>query len=474
MSDLAVTSGPGQAGTKDQSGVRRATLLASSLAFFVILLDTSIVNLALVRMQDALGTDLAGLQWVVDLYALVFASFLLTGGALADKFGAQRLFLLGVGLFTASSALCGLAPGLAWLLTGRALQGVGAALLLPASLTLLRAAYPDAAERARAVGIWIAAGGVANAAGPSVGGALITVLSWRVIFLVNLPIGAFLVWLTARRVLRPEGSHGQRLDWPGQALIVMALGLFTWAIIEQHALGWNSPWILGAVAIALVAAIGFAYVERRAAEPMLPFDLFRGNEAVRISMIAVLHNIGIYGQLFVAGLFLQRILQLSPLSAGLVLLPMTTMIAVCAFISGRWIARSGPYWPLNTGHAAAAAGAAAMAAAAVFPDLAATTLVIFFLTAVGIGAGLASPPMTAALLAALPQQRSGLAGGLLNTSRQIGNVLGIAIFGAAVARLGGVGAPLGYEVSWILAAMALALNVLLGIGVARAQRKPGS
>jgi DHA2 family methylenomycin A resistance protein-like MFS transporter len=212
--------------------VRRATLLAACLAFFVILLDSSIVNLALVRMQEALKTDLRGLQWVVDGYALVFASLLLTGGCLADKFGAHRLFLAGISLFTLASDLCGLAPSLGWLLAGRALQGVGGALLLPASLTLLRAAYPDTRERARAVGLWIAAGGAANAAGPSAGGLLITFFSWRSIFLVNLPIGAFLVWLTLRHALRPASNRGARLDIAGQVLAIVALGLFTWAIIE--------------------------------------------------------------------------------------------------------------------------------------------------------------------------------------------------------------------------------------------------
>ena len=219
--------------------IRRATLLAACLAFFVILLDGSIV-LALVRMKKALGTDLRGLQWVVDGYALVFASLLLTGGSLADKFGARRLILAEISLFTLAAGLCGLAPSLGWLLAGRALQGIGGALLLPASLTLLRAAYPDAQERAHAVGLWIAAGRAANAAGPSAGSLLITFFSWRSIFLVNLPVGAFLVWLTLRHALRPAPNRGARLDIAGQALAVAALGLFTWAIIEGQDLGWGS------------------------------------------------------------------------------------------------------------------------------------------------------------------------------------------------------------------------------------------
>ncbi len=450
---------------------RRATLLAACLAFFVILLDSSIVNLALVRMQEALRTDLRGLQWVVDGYALVFASLLLTGGSLADKFGAHRLFLAGISLFTFASGLCGLAPSLGWLLAGRALQGIGGALLLPASLTLLRAAYPDTRERAHAVGLWIAAGGAANAAGPSAGGLLMTFFSWRSIFLVNLPIGAFLVWLTLRHALRPASNRGARLDIAGQVLAVVALGLFTWAIIEGQDLGWGSLPIVGAMVAAVTAAAGFVQVERRTAEPMLPPDLFRGNAAARASVIAALHNLGIYGQLFAAGLFLQRILGFTPLRAGMVLLPMTAAIALFAFVSGRWIARSGPYWSLNTGHAVATAGSIGLASLAAFDKGASTLLLLLFLTAVGVGAGLASPPMTTVLLAALPQERSGLAGGVLNTSRQIGNVLGIAVIGAIITSFGGVGSGAGYVIAWLLAASALVTNVVLGVMLALNKRQ---
>ncbi len=221
-----MTATPADAPALDRRG---ATLLAASLAFFVILLDNSIVNLALVSLQQALRTDLGGLQWVVDVYALVFASLLLTGGTLADKYGASRLYLAGIALFTAASALCGLAPNLGWLLAGRTLQGIGGALLLPASLTLLRTAYPDARERARAVGIWIGAGGLANAVGPSLGGLVITFFSWRAIFLINLPIGLLLIWLTLTRVGRIHGNRFLHLDWLGQALVVLALGAATWS-----------------------------------------------------------------------------------------------------------------------------------------------------------------------------------------------------------------------------------------------------
>jgi len=463
---------PESVDTERLGDVRQATLLASSLAFFVILLDTSIVNLALAQMQQSLATELSGLQWIVDLYALSFASLLLTGGTLADKFGAQKLFLTGIGVFTASSVLCGVAPNLGWLLAGRVLQGVGAALLLPASLTLLRTAFPDPKERARAVGIWIAAGGIANAVGPSLGGMLITAFSWRVIFLVNLPVGSLLIWLAASRVLRPKGDEGRRLDWTGQIFVIAALGSFTWALIEQASLGFGSLWIWLAISLGIVASIGFWQIESSSVEPMLPFDLFRQNGSVRISVIALLHNLGIYGQLFVAGLFLQQILHFTPMAAGLVLLPMTVLIAICAFVSGRLTAQLGPYIPLNIGHLLGAAGASAMIIAARHPEGTPLALIVICLATVGAGAGLASPPMTAALLAALPQDRSGLAGGLLNTSRQIGNVIGIAVLGATISHFGGPLVVTGYQYSWLIAAMALGLNVVLGIPRSALARNP--
>ena len=448
-------------------GRRGTTLLVASLAFFVILLDNSIVNLALVRLQQALRTDLGGLQWVVDVYALVFASLLLTGGTLADKYGASRLYLLGIALFTAASALCGLAPTLGWLLAGRTLQGIGGALLLPASLTLLRTAYPGTRERAHAVGIWIGAGGLANAIGPSLGGLVITFFSWRAIFLINLPIGLTLIWLTQTRVPRVHGNQGLHLDWVGQSLVVVALGAATWSIIEGPNLGWHSPLVLCAMVLAGAGAAGFVLAETRSAQPMLPFSLFRGNAALSIAFIGALHNVGIYGQLFVAGLFLQRILAQSPLAAGLMLLPMTASIAICAFLSGRWISRAGPFIPMNVGHTLAAAGALGMVGAAIFWQAAPPALTVVCLTAVGMGAGLASPPMTAALLTALPQDRSGLAGGVLNMSRQVGNVLGIAVLGAVITGFGGLSSPAGFPIAWLLAALALGTNVVLGVAVAR-------
>ena len=451
-------------------GARWPTLLAACLAFFVILLDTSIVNLALVRMQEELHTNLGGIQWVVDGYALVFASLLLTGGTLADTWGAQPVFLFGISLFTLASGLCGLAPNLDWLLAGRALQGIGAAVLLPGSLTLLRAAYPDVGERARAVGLWIAAGGVANAAGPTVGGLLITAFSWRAIFLVNLPIGAGLAWLAARHVLRPAANGGGHLDLQGQVLAIIALGLFTWTIIEGPDLGWTSLWIIGALVVAIISALAFIKVEGRASEPMLPLDLFKGGVTVEVSLIAVLHNFGIYGQLFAAGLFLQRVLGFTPLLAGLAFLPMTAAIAIFAFISGRWIAKSGPYAPLNTGHALAAAGSIGIAGLIASGHSANTPLLLLCLTAVGMGAGFAAPPMTTVFLSSLPSERSGLAGGVLNTSRQIGNVLGIAALGTIITAFGGSATASGYVASWMLAAAVLATNVVLGLSVAYRQR----
>jgi MFS transporter, DHA2 family, methylenomycin A resistance protein len=408
----------------------RLTLAATSVSYIVVILDTSIVNVALERIAQGLAVGVSGLQWIVNGYTLTFASLLLTGGTLADRWGAKRVYAAGLALFTAASGLCGAAPSLPALIGARALQGIGAALLVPCSLALLDEAYPDAGERAKAIGFWAGCGGAALAGGPLAGGVLIDLLGWRSIFLFNLPIGLAGIWLTWRIAAARRSGGGRRLDLAGQVLAVLALGGLTAALIEGPALGWSSPAILGLWAVAAAAAALFLTVEARRAEPMLPLRLFRAATFSAAAGAALITTLTLFGLVFVLSLYFQEIRRQSPLVAGLAFLPMTAVVTGGNIVSGRWAARAGPRWPLAAGSLAAAAGFAGLL---IVGDATPYALLAPALLAIGIGGGLATPAAAAALMAAADRRHAGIASGVLNTARQVGTAVGVALFGALVA-----------------------------------------
>jgi DHA2 family methylenomycin A resistance protein-like MFS transporter len=284
---------------------QRGTLAAAGLGFVIVLLDVSVVNVALDALRGHFATDVTGLQWVVNAYTLAFASLLLTTGALGDRFGAKRIFAAGFAVFTLASIGCGIADSLQLLVAARVVQGIGAALLVPNSLAMLRQAFPDTQQRSRAVGWWGAAGGIALAAGPVLGGLLVTHVGWRSIFLINLPIGVAGVALTLRHAAAAVSTHSRSIDLPGQLAAIVALVALTVCLTEAARLGWRHPLVYGALLLSLVATLAFLWLESRSTEPMVPLSLFRTATFSVASVAGVIVNFAYYGLIFVFSLFFQ-------------------------------------------------------------------------------------------------------------------------------------------------------------------------
>jgi MFS transporter, DHA2 family, methylenomycin A resistance protein len=402
----------------------RFALPAICLGYFMVILDATAVNLSLPALGRDIGGGVGALQWVVDGYTLTFAASLLSAGSLGDRFGANRIFCGGLGLFVAASAACGLAPGAGSLVAARLVQGVAAAVLVPSSLALLRAAYDDPGARARAVGVWGGVSGVAAASGPVVGGVLTQVASWRLVFFINAPIGLAALLLTVRYVPRPPG-HGRRgFDLPAQAVAIGGLGVLTFTLIEARS--WGTPVILAAFAATAVLVVVFVGLERRAGDPMLPLGLFRDRAFRGGTAIGLLINLGFYGQLFVTSVYFQTTRHMSPVHAGLALLPEGIVVPVASFLSGRLTSRTGTRPIMMAGLCAGAAGLfGLMAAGPHTPYLA----LVLPLAAAGFGMAFTMPAATTTVVEAAPAGRAGVASGAINTGRQIGSTVGVALLG---------------------------------------------
>lgn len=408
------------------SSSARGTLLAASLGFVVVLLDVSVVNVALDALRQEFATNIAGLQWVINAYTLVFAALLLTSGALGDRIGARRVFLLGFVVFTLASAACGLAGSLPMLVIARLVQGLGAALLVPNSLAMLQQAFPDREQRSRAVGWWGAFGGISLAAGPVLGGLLVTHIGWRSIFLINLPIGLIGIYLTLRHVAPHGGSHRRSLDWGGQATAILALAAMTLALTEAGSLGWEHSLVRGGLLLAAIAALGFIWIEARSHSPMLPLALFRIPTFAVASVAGVVVNFAYYGLIFVFSLFFQIQQHLSPQLTGLAFLPMTIVLMAVNVLAGRLITRMGARLLMVLGLVLAALGYLMLMPVSI--DGTYLLLVVPMLLAAS-GIALMVPTMTNATLSSVDASRAGIASGVLNSARQVGGMLGVAIFG---------------------------------------------
>lgn len=406
-----------------------------STGFVVTQLDVTIVNIALAHLAGDLHLPVAGLQWVVDAYTLAFAVLMLSGGALGDRFGARRLYLAGLVLFALASLACGAASAPAMLIAARALQGVGAAAMLPNSLALLNdACRHDPHLRARAVGGWTAAGSISIAAGPVVGGVLIAAWGWRGIFLVNLPLcaaglAAAFAWIPARGTAAPAAASRsiRALDLRGQFIAIAMLTALTGAVIEWRPLGFTHPVVAGGFALAALAALAFVAVEARTATPMLPLSLFRHRTFSAAVLFGICVNLTYYGTVFVLALYLQRARGESALQAGLAFLPLTGGFLLSNLASGRVVARHGPRVPMLAGALVAALGYGSLHFVDASTPLA-VLLVPFLLIPTGMG--FAVPAMTTAVLASVAPERAGIASAVLNTARQAGGAMGVAAFGA--------------------------------------------
>jgi DHA2 family methylenomycin A resistance protein-like MFS transporter len=402
-------------------------LLATSLGFGVVQLDVSVVNVAVKPIGDELGGGVSGLQWVVGAYTVAFASLTLSAGALGDRIGAKRVFVAGFAIFIAASTACGLAPTLPALIAARAAQGVGAAVLVPCSLALLGHAYPETRARSRAVGLWAAGASVGLSAGPVVGGMLIAGLGWRSIFFINVPIGLAAVWLTARHAEETTRSSDRGVDLPGQALSIIALLALAAATVEGGRRGFLDAAILGGYALAALSAGTFIAVETRRVKPMLPMSLFRSRTFSVNATIGLVINIAFYGLIFVLSLYFQDERQYSPLVTGLAFAPMTAIVFLANVTSGRLTSAYGARRVLVL---SALLVAISVVGLQVAPAGAGYAAMVLPLLALGYGLGVIVPAMTAALLGSLETSWSGIAAGTLNTARQTGSVIGVALFGS--------------------------------------------
>jgi EmrB/QacA subfamily drug resistance transporter len=408
---------PGDAGP-------RPALAAAVLGFFVVTLDAVVVNVALPLIRADLGGGITGLQWVVDGYTLMFAALLLSAGSLTDRVGARRAFGTGVAVFVLASLACGLAPSLAALVAARFVQGAAAAVMMPASMALIGQAYPDPGRRARAVAVWALGGSVASSTGPVLGGVL-TLASWRLIFLINLPVGAVALLLLARTARSPH--RPAPFDWAGQVTAVLAIGGLTYGAIEAGAAGFGAPRVLAAFAVAVVALAAFVALQARSAHPTLPLDLFRSRTVTSAVAVGFAFVVGYYGLPFLMSLYLQQLRGLTSLGTGVVFLPMMLIGLVLTPSSARLAERLGARPLVTAGLMAMTAGLAALA---VVPGSSPVWLLAALMVLVGLAGPLVMPPVMALLLNAVPGSRAGTASGVFNASRQLGGALAVAVFGA--------------------------------------------
>jgi len=426
-------------------------LVAICTGYFMVILDTMVVNVALPTISRDLHATTTELQWVVDAYSLIFAALLLSAGALADRRGAKGVFQAGMVLFAIASLACGVAPTTGALIAARCAQGLGAALAVPSSLALLQAAYPDQASRRRAFGIWGGVAGIAAGAGPVVGGLLVSWLGWRSVFFVNVPIGAAGLILAARFLPSPvRRPHG--VDPVGQAAGICALGGLTVALIEAGRVGWASPIVVAGLATFVAFSAAFVAIERWVSRPILPLPLFSSATFSGATAVGLAINLGFYGELFVMSLYLQQVLGFSPLLAGIALAPEAAMAVVGSMVSGRVMARTEPRVPMLNGLVLGGAGLLGLVAVGARSSYG---LLVVPFVATGLGMSLVMPAATAAVMEAAPSERAGLASGTVNSARQVGGVVGVALLGTLVTHRGSV-------VAGLHLGMALAAAAFLG------------
>jgi EmrB/QacA subfamily drug resistance transporter len=410
---------------------RRSFALAALCAvLFLTFLDNTIVSVALGDMQTSLRAGVPSLQWIVNGYMLAFTGLMLTGGTLGDLLGRKKVMLGGIVLFCAGSLVGALAPDTRTLIVGRVVMGVGAAACEPGTLSLIRQIYTDRRERARALGVWTAVSGISLAFGPVLGGVLVAGAGWRGIFWFNLAFGAAMFAAAALTLPESSDREGRRLDLPGLVVGAVAVTGLTFAVIEGEDAGYGTWWVALLFAVAAVAAAAFVAIERRARDPVLPLQLFRNRTFSVATAVAFATSFGLFAVFFFTALYLQVVAGFSGWRIALQFTAMSVAMVVAGVAAGKWTAARGPREPMAAG-CLLAGGAMFGVDALLDPNVSFAPLAAA-LAGVGFGLGLALVAVTAAVLAIVPVERSGMAASTVNTSRQFGGVLAVAILGAVV------------------------------------------
>jgi EmrB/QacA subfamily drug resistance transporter len=454
--------GPARRGVPELSRRRRFLVLAICCAsMIVVVMDISIVNVALPTIRRDLQASVSGLQWTVDAYTLVLASFLMLAGSTADRVGRRRTFQLGLAAFGLGSLLCGLAPSIGWLIAARALQAVGGTMLNPVAMAIVATTFPERAERARAIGVFGAMSGLSLALGPILGGALVDGFGWRSIFWINVPIVAAAIVCTALFVPESRAARARRFDPVGQSLVVLVLGSVVSAIIESGRLGWTSPVIVGLLAVAVLGVLGVLGYEPRRVDPLLELRLFRSVPFSAAILMALFALCAFGAFLFVTTLYLQNVRGMSALTAGLSLLPVGVLIMVLSPFTGRLVGGRGPRLPLVVSGAALALGGGAsiwLGPATPLPAV----LAIYALF--GIFLGTVNPPITNTAVSGMPRSMAGVAASVASAGRQTGTTLGVAIagtiVGSAASRGGMEFTSAEHGVWWLVLGLGVGIEVL--------------
>ena len=438
------------------------------------MLDNTVVNVALPSIQRDLGADLSELEWIVTGYALTFASLMLVGGKVADAYGRRLIFVIGIVVFTVASLMCGLATSSEMLIGSRVLQGAGAALMNPATLSIIAATFPPR-ERGTAIGIWAGTSALALAIGPLVGGLITEHLDWSWIFFVNVPIGALGIVASFAFIDESRDETHASLDIPGLATSAIGLFALTYGLIEANTYGWTSARIVGAFAVAVIGLVTFVVLERRRREPMLPLDLFRNGTYTGANLVVLLVALAMFGVFFFVSLYMQNILGYSAVQAGAAFLPMTVLIILVAPIAGRASDRIGSRGLMTAGMSLLALQLvlfSQLGIGASFWNLLPALLIG------GVGMSLTMTPSAAAATRGVPVDKAGVGSAVLNSARQVGGTMGVALMGAIVAaEAGGERTPeafmRGFERALLVAAGIAALGAVVAYVLVRPHEEAG-
>jgi EmrB/QacA subfamily drug resistance transporter len=450
------------------------TLAAVSFGLFMIMLDNTVVNVALPSIQRDLDADLSELQWIVTGYALTFAALMLVGGKLADAYGRRLIFVVGIAVFTVASLLCGLAGSGEMLIAARVLQGVGAALMNPATLSIIAATFP-ARERGTAIGIWAGVSALALAIGPLVGGLITEHLDWSWIFFVNVPVGILGIAASYLFIDESRDETHARLDLPGLATSGIGLFALTYGLIEANTYGWSSTRIVGSFILAGVALLAFLQLERRQRDPMLPLELFRSGTYTGANLVVLLVALAMFGVFFFVSLYLQNILGYSAVQTGAAFLPLTILIILVAPIAGKTSDRIGSRGLMTAGMILIAAQLVLLSRLSV--DARFWDLFPAFVIG-GIGMGLTMTPSAAAATRSVPVDKAGVGSAVLNSARQVGGTMGIAVMGAIVAaEAGSERTPeafmKGFEAALLVAAAIAVVGAIVAFALVRPHEEAG-